>query len=199
VPRIGDQYLDCAVYVYRSLSDARAGERQGGSGFVIAVPLETKPEYSWSYIVTNQHVVRGAGNPVIRINRKDGKTDCFETNSTDWTAHPHGDDVAVMFFELDPNVMATRNIPTSIFLTEQLVADEDVGVGDNVFMVGRFINHEGRQQNKPSVRFGNISMMPGERIESPHGIEQDSFLIEARSLPGYSGSAVFFIFDEHDE
>ena len=58
-------------------------------------------------------------------------------------------------------------------------------------MVGRFIGHDGRQKNAPAVRFGNIAMMPHEAITSPHGIEQESFLVEVRSLPGYSGSAVF--------
>jgi hypothetical protein len=58
-------------------------------------------------------------------------------------------------------------------------------------MVGRFISHDGKQKNTPAVRFGNIAMMPKERIVSPHGIAQESFLVETRSLPGYSGSAVF--------
>jgi hypothetical protein len=57
-------------------------------------------------------------------------------------------------------------------------------------MVGRFTSHDGRQRNAPSVRFGNISMMPGEVIShcgSPH----KAFLVEARSISGYSGSPVF--------
>ena len=57
-------------------------------------------------------------------------------------------------------------------------------------MVGRFINHEGRQQNTPSVRFGNIAMMPKEKIVLKDGHLQECFLVEVRSLPGYSGSAV---------
>ena len=34
-------------------------------------------------------------------------------------------------------------------------------------------------------------MMPTEPIKSEWGIDQESFLVEIRSLPGYSGSAVF--------
>ena len=57
-------------------------------------------------------------------------------------------------------------------------------------MVGRFINHEGRQRNMPAVRFGNIAMMPFEKIRHKER-EEESFLVEVRSIGGYSGSPVF--------
>jgi hypothetical protein len=57
--------------------------------------------------------------------------------------------------------------------------------------VGRLVNHEGRQKNIPTARFGNISMMPEEPILHPSGIMQESFVVEARSWSGYSGSPVF--------
>lgn len=58
-------------------------------------------------------------------------------------------------------------------------------------MVGRFIGHDGKQRNTPSVRFGNIAMMPLEPLLHERGHKQESYLVEARSLPGYSGSPVF--------
>ena len=57
-------------------------------------------------------------------------------------------------------------------------------------MLGRFVNHEGIQQNEPSARFGNISVMP-RRIKQSDGFEQISYAVEMRSMPGYSGSPVF--------
>jgi hypothetical protein len=48
----------------------------------------------------------------------------------------------------------------------------------------------------PSVRFGNISMMPKQPIKREDGSLQESLLVEARSLPGYSGSPVFF-YEKH--
>ena len=60
-------------------------------------------------------------------------------------------------------------------------------------MIGRFINHEGKQKNLPTVRFGNISMMPDEPIADENDIQQESFLVECRSIPGYSGSPVFVL------
>jgi hypothetical protein len=62
--------------------------------------------------------------------------------------------------------------------------------GDDVFFVGRFIGHDGRQQNAPTVRFGHLALMPS-RIRAPSGRVAESFLVEGRSLPGYSGAPVF--------
>jgi hypothetical protein len=65
--------------------------------------------------------------------------------------------------------------------------------GDEVVLYGRFITHEGLQRNKPVMRFGNISMLPDAnalvRIEADH--DQLAFLVECRSLSGFSGSPAF--------
>ena len=66
-----------------------------------------------------------------------------------------------------------------------------VGVGDDVFVVGRFINHEGVQKNSPTARFGCIAQMPKEPVKVK-GFDQECFLVEARSIGGFSGSPVFW-------
>jgi hypothetical protein len=51
-------------------------------------------------------------------------------------------------------------------------------------------------RNIPSVRFGNIAQMPIEPIEQGRvfgKFQQESFLVEARSVSGFSGSPVFLI------
>jgi hypothetical protein len=60
----------------------------------------------------------------------------------------------------------------------------DIGIGDEAFVVGRFINHEGKQRNTPTARTGIISQMPIEPIHI-RGIDQECFLIEARSFGGF--------------
>jgi hypothetical protein len=46
-------------------------------------------------------------------------------------------------------------------------------------MVGRFINHEGKQRNLPALRYGNIAMMPLEPIiQQETGITQESFFVK---------------------
>jgi hypothetical protein len=108
----------------------------------------------------------------------------------DWVRHPDGDDVAVLHLKIEWQNVTFTSIPIASFLTPKLVFDEDVGIGDDTVMIGRFIGHDGKQRNTPSVRFGNIAMMPEEKITLETGVEQECFLVEMRSLPGYSGSAV---------
>ncbi len=197
MPRIADSFSNVAVYIYDSLEDARLGQRFGASGFIVTTPLDEDADLLAAYIVTNKHVVKNPSRsysktPVIRLNRKDGTTECIPTTEDQWKCHKYGDDVAV--FELrvgDWDALRLASVELRHFVTPELIVDEDIGIGDDTVMVGRFVNHEGKQQNAPAVRFGSIAMMNIEPIHCERlGIDQESFLVETRSLPGYSGSAV---------
>ena len=202
VPRIPDDILDSVIYLYPTREDAEAGEPIGGSGFLVVIPYEDPSQGTglWDgslpgdrYAVTNQHVAFGESDAhVIRLNTQDGQTHILETDPGDWHRHPDGDDLAVCPLELDPGLLKIAAIPTYTFIREDYSADEygSPGPGDEVFFVGRFVTHEGKQTNRPTARFGNISMYPAEPVPSPTGITQESFLVEARSLSGYSGSPV---------
>jgi hypothetical protein len=93
--------------------------------------------------------------------------------------------------QLDLNIYPIKRLPYGGILFEDRVQSFGIGPGDDVFIIGRFINREGHQKNTPSVRFGNIAQMPGEPIIDDDGIAQESYLVEARSIPGYSGAPVF--------
>lgn len=60
-------------------------------------------------------------------------------------------------------------------------------------MIGRFITREGQQQNAPTARFGHISQMMGDPIETDRGYQEEAILCEVRSIGGYSGSPVFVV------
>jgi hypothetical protein len=68
-----------------------------------------------------------------------------------------------------------------------------IGVGDDVFMIGLFIDHKGLATNIPSARFGNISMLPSPMaiIEQPTGYEGESYVVDMHSRTGFSGSPVY--------
>jgi len=68
-----------------------------------------------------------------------------------------------------------------------------VGVGDNVFMIGLFIDHNGVSTDVPSARFGNISMLPNPKatIEQPTGYQSESYVVDMHSRTGFSGSPVY--------
>lgn len=207
MPRVPDWLLNSAIYLYPTAEYARDGLAFGGSGFLLVVhasleePLDPPPpfpepeEHDWysgrwfCYGVSSRHVIEAA--PVMRLNTLDGKTDVVPLRIEDWEPHPTSD-VAVARFDLNFGRHASILTDVGMILTPRELAVVDVGIGDDVNMVGRFINHEGRQTNRPSVRFGNISMMPGEPLEV-EGIShpQEAYLIETRTIPGYSGSPVF--------
>jgi hypothetical protein len=105
--------------------------------------------------------------------------------------HPDGDDIAILPLWLRPDHFVFQFTSRRMFLTKAIIEEHNLGPGDDVVMVGRFVTQEGRQRNWPALRFGNISMMPWEPIRHPRGYDQEAFLVETRSVSGFSGSPVF--------
>jgi hypothetical protein len=193
VPRIHDSFLDCVLYLYKSREQAAKGERTGGTGFLVGMQSERHTDRVFLYAVTNRHVVQ-RGSLFIRLNTKTGLTDILETAITHW--HFTDDqDIAVCPLALAPSHHKFKCVPANKFLTKETVLKENIGPGDDIFLVGRFMNHEGRQCNTPTVRFGNLSMMPLEPVghASNQTRAQESFLGDVRAIAGYSGSPVFIL------
>jgi hypothetical protein len=188
LPKIDDNLLTSVVYLYPSEQQARVGAPVGGTGFLVGVRLR-RTRIDHLYIVTNRHVIRG-GSPVVRYNSVRGDLDVLVTSPDRWVDHQDGDDLSVLPLDLG---WAQRHflsyIHSSTFLPR--VMNDPYGPGDETFMIGRFASHEGREENLPSVRFGNISMMPSERVRIASGLLQEAYLVESRSHSGYSGSPVF--------
>ena len=90
-------------------------------------------------------------------------------------------------------------VSTDGFMMPEGIEALKIGPGDECFVVGRFSSHDGGQRNTPSVRFGAIAQMPQEKIQFPDGSKQESFLVEARSIAGYSGSPVFVSIPPFDD
>jgi hypothetical protein len=65
-----------------------------------------------------------------------------------------------------------------------------IGPGDDVFMVGRFIDHDGGNKNRPALRFGNISIDPTP-IMQDNGVRVPAYCVDLHSRTGFSGSPVF--------
>lgn len=192
--RIPDQWLESTVYLYPSDALARAGERMGGTGFLIGLPLPHLGDTVATWLVTNRHVING-GSTVVRINTHDGKFDTIETDERLWIFHPEGDDVAVCPVALNRQHHKCSFLTVDWLLTKETLEKYAIGPGDHAIVIGRFVNHEGKQRNNPTVRFGQISQMPHEKIIND-GRAQESFLVEIRSLGGYSGSPVLVYLDQ---
>jgi hypothetical protein len=121
------------------------------------------------------------------------------TSDRRWYTHPNGDDLTICPIGLNQDHHKFRFITYNQFATRDILKMFDVGPGDEIFVPGRFVGRDGKQRNTPAVRFGNIAQMPEEPL-TIDGRVQECYLVEARSIPGYSGAPVFLHFiPEHPE
>lgn len=75
-------------------------------------------------------------------------------------------------------------------LTSADIERYEIGPGDDVFMIGRFVDHDGSQTNVPAMRFGHISII-GAPVRQPTGYGGTSTILDMNSRTGFSGSPVF--------
>jgi hypothetical protein len=168
----------------------RAGRDPQGTGFLIARPSKLYPEKQIVLAVSNHHVVCGeTGASVIRLMKLDGTPDPIALGPEDWFYDPAGPDVMIAPIDIDLNVHRYRFIPID-GPVEPNPGLNPIGLGDDVFMVGCFIDPDVRGIDRPTVRFGNISMMPAP-LKQPNGNTLPAYCLDMHSRSGYSGSPVF--------
>jgi hypothetical protein len=192
--RIGDEFLECVVYIYPSEEAARDGKGAGGSGFLVNFPRpgqDANQDANRIFVVTNRHVIEGVKTPVVRVNRADQSFDPIPTNPHRWRVHPEGDDIAAIEFHQLNSDHSFRWVDFRTALPDHTIQDFNIGIGDTVAMLGRLMGHDGKVRNSPIARFGTIAMMPGDKIRNSFGVDQETYLVECHSIPGFSGSPVF--------
>jgi hypothetical protein len=198
MPRIPQNVINGVFYLYRDRADADAGRNPGGTGFVVRYDgtfTEMVPGHHF-YGVTNSHVACGAFS-TIRLNKKDGGTDIIELGPDQWHFIPGKYDVAVVPLTIDDEIHQVSSISTHQFAErperQSELLGNDIGVGEDVFMIGLFIDHNGITTNVPSARFGNISMLPNSKakIEQSNGYKDASYVVDMHSRTGFSGSPVY--------
>src|SRR5262249_26856034 len=146
--------------------DADLGIGAGGSGFVVRIEPEDDRLRDGSlahlYAVTNRHVIED-GFACVRFNTQAGRLLVVQAKPSEWFVSQE-DDLAVAPMPIMPIPLASNAIPLECLITEEMVREHDIGVGEDILMLGRFINREGIQKNSPTARFGHISQMPGDPI-----------------------------------
>ena len=197
MPRIDDSLLKGVAFMYRTRDEAERRVKLGGSAFVVGRSIPGSEHVRGGayvpYLVSNRHVVFNGGASVATFNRRDrGKPAILEYEPTDWTLHPDGDDLAAIcvFGDLVSAVHEVSYVKNDQIVDEPTVRYFDIGVGDEVVMIGRFVNHQGRNVNRPAARFGSISMMPEPIWNKAIQGDQLSYAVEMRSRTGFSGSPV---------
>ena len=191
MPRINQTIIDSVFYLYQTVEDARAGINPRGTGFLVSYKNWKSGLYQTSYYgVTNWHVAL-RGNSVVRINCRDGTSSIFDFSPDEWEFIAGGPDIAAIPLELDPKIHSCNCIDTSLFLNDHQL--RNLSVGEDVFMLGLFVDHAGKTTNNPQARFGNISMLASDssKIQQKTGYEGQSYIVDTHSRPGFSGSPVF--------
>ncbi len=191
MPRIPDMLLDCVVYLYPGKNSALQSEKTGGAGFLLDFYMPPPINKTAYYVVTNKHVaIRGCNT--VRLNAHSGEAVTLELDPFHWSHHDDGDDLSICpVFGLRDDQHKFRSLSPEMLISKEMMASLDIGIGDEVFTVGRVTGAEGKQRNLPAARFGNIAQMPVEPFRQGNGHLQESFLVEARSISGFSGSPVF--------
>lgn len=192
MPRIVDQIVDAVIYLYPSRRDAEEARLGGGTGFLVSVESAVNKNHLHIYAVTNKHVINNGGL-VVRINRHDGSTEIIEFDYLDWERHADSDVAIAQIGQMDESIIRFRCIRSNQLITKDIAKRLDIGLGDDVYMVGRFAPHAGKTTNMPSVRSGIISALPNpnEKVNTQIG-DLEAFLVEMRSISGFSGSPVIF-------
>jgi hypothetical protein len=184
LPPIPAHFLDSVVFLYPSREAAESGKGSGGSGFLASVPVYDGRAL---YIVTNEHVALNAN--AARLTTRTDRTHVLDTPVDGWREHPDGDDVAVFALALsEQDNYRLSAIEWTTFVHMPTV----VSPGDDVFFLGRYVEPDGTQTDSPVARFGHVALQGTVKVvQDKRGyFEQESFMVEALSLSGFSGSPV---------
>jgi hypothetical protein len=188
MPHIEPELADCVFYAVAKRPDGK--ERIGGTGFIVSRPSAELEGIEHYYAVTNQHVFQGAPN--VRVNTNDGLCRTIDIDEVDWVVKPLFDDIVVCDITdlLDFATDKVSAVSEASFMSKNQTR---FGMGDDVFMIGLFVQVPGTRRNHPKARFGNISAMANdlELIEQRNGVSRPTHLVDMHSRTGFPGSPVF--------
>jgi hypothetical protein len=168
-------------------------------GTVFFIGLEGKDGKIFrTYCVTAKHVIdkireKGDGTIYIRANLKQGTLQGASMSGTDWHFHPQKESVDVAILPMAiPEVWDHLCLSMNHCITKAKIQENEIGIGEEVFITGLFRHHTGKNKNIPIVRVGNIATMAEEKVNVNGFGLIDAYLAEVRSIGGLSGSPVFY-------
>ncbi len=207
--RIADTQIEISVFV--------CVDEEVDPGLWVRIPKATaflatiKGDPFWTgYVVTASHIIEGAGNRrlYLRVNTEAG-FDYIEINREEWFIHDHYD-VAIVrvkwtgeqpykLYSIYPEQFVhadySLQIPAPSVTGPGIPPSIQVGTGDQISIIGLFVQHYGRSKSLPIVRTGTIARMPSApvRYKRPGSTysEQVAYLVEFHSHGGLSGSPVY--------
>jgi hypothetical protein len=176
-----------------------------GTGFVVGYPSPGKQGMVIPLVVTAKHVVGDCEKITGRFTRRSGGIpvgityDLADLRRTgDLWEHPdHGVDILVLrtlhFEETEYDV-----IPMSFVASKSTYQEERIQPTDRIVFPSLLVNFMGTSRNYPVFRDGSIALIPDEPVPLEYDMgnqriktKQQVVLINAKSIPGASGSPIF--------
>lgn len=195
MPRIDQRIVRAVFFLYPSAADALKLKNAIGTGFFVG--MGSKKGVGHYYAVTCKHILtkhRGQSvNFAIRLDVKDSSVpEINESTVDEWELHSD-DDLAVLPIPLDDERHEAACLPfgNPFFLPKEY---DDIGVGDDSFMMGLFADHRGRKGDTPLARFGNVSMLASKDALVSYETDRrlyERHIVDMHSRDGYCGSPVF--------
>jgi hypothetical protein len=216
--RIADTHVAISVFVCvdEEVNPGQWARIPKATAFLTTI----KGDPFWTgYVVTAAHVIEGAGDRCLylRVNTNDGFDD-IAIQREEWFIHDHAD-VAIVrvkwtgeqpynLYSIYPEQFVRADFGLQMpgtpvaelsgtgqspnFATPPVI---QVGTGDQISIIGLFVQHYGQSKSLPIVRTGTIARMPlaPVRYRHPGGTysEQLAYLVEIHSHGGLSGSPVY--------
>jgi len=194
MPRLNQRFADSAFFLYGRNPETNEIEGPRGTGVFIGLPFEDDGYKHHVYAVTCHHVAP-QGASIIRVNTKGGKARFIELEPHEWEFIPGGADLAAADISehVDNDTDEVMLITPRLFVSREFLIREQIGIGEDGFMLGLFANHAGMKRNLIAARFGNLSLLADEDalIPQPNGNIRPTHIFDMRSRSGFSGSPVF--------
>jgi hypothetical protein len=193
---VGEHLRECAVFLGQKNEDGVFIPE--GTGFVI---YKVAFERAHTYLVTAKHILGDIPGDHVLVRSNGSLKSGIKYLSLDkkkWHFHPEHREVApkkkyidVAVYEVDFDWADLEIVPISDndIVTDEIIIEYNIGIGDEVVIPSLFLSHIGRERNVPIIRVGNIAAMPEEPVPSSRGM-MDGYLVESRSIGGVSGSPV---------
>ena len=195
----------CVGFLYREeLTEHDSQEKPIGTCFFVGAL--SRDQSGWSlYLVTARHVLRdllrGDGEIYVRLNRQGiaAGVHYLTLPKDGWIRHPNPEvDLAVLSWwpprasgivltalPLDV-ISSSRQYAESADMNKAWPPDE----GEQVFLVGLLLIHEGAERNYPIVRMGHVALKTDEVIDLESGRSR-YHIIDIQSYRGNSGAPVW--------
>jgi len=191
--KISEDAKGCVVFFGFPTEDVPI--KYGGTGFLVRI---TEGGLGFGYLVTCRHVAKAlerVGGYFVRANTRGGASENLPVQSIDWRYHTDATvDLALANIHFD-----LKKFDHFYFDIEgNFLPVSEACCGDMISLIGLFRLHPGSSRNLAIVHSGNIAMLPdpNERIplrDSLTGeiVQTESYLVEAQTLDGLSGSPAF--------